>query len=322
MSVTAPDTPADRRPLEIWLPAVARLESAPSWRLAIERADRLPAAPMAYLDRLAAHFQGDDGELPIAALTRNYLHGDAGEGAWLCADPAWVQPDMNGARLLACGQMQLDDEEAEALAEPLRPLFAEAGIALELSSPDRWHLRLPDGLALPPFDPPELAMGEDLFLHLPQGAEGRTWRILFNDVQVTLHQHPVNAARRARGLPPVNSLWLWGGGRLPSSWRSDLRGVIGDDLVLLAMARRAGAAVRERHVEALAEAGPGWLLDLQDIAADQLESIWWPALQARLRRQALQLVCADGQRCLLKPWHRWRFWRRAVPTARRSGAAT
>src|SRR3546814_2249687 len=71
--------------------------------------------------------------LPIsaAAITRQFLAGDAGDDIWLSADPAWVQPDMNGVRLLACGQMQLDMDAAQALAEPLRPIFDEAGMQLE-----------------------------------------------------------------------------------------------------------------------------------------------------------------------------------------------
>ena len=32
---------------------------------------------------------------------------------------------------------------------------------------------------------------------------------------MVLHAHPVNQARAAAGLPVINSLWPWGGGRLP-----------------------------------------------------------------------------------------------------------
>jgi hypothetical protein len=33
-----------------------------------------------------------------------------------------------------------------------------------------------------------------------------------NEAQMILHDHPVNARRAARGLPPANSVWLWGFG--------------------------------------------------------------------------------------------------------------
>src|SRR6185312_8364748 len=78
---------------------------------------------------------------------------------WLPADPAWVRPDMNGVRLLACGQLQLSMDEAQAFAAMLRPVFDEAGMQLEISTPDRWHLRLPADMPLPDFDAPEQALG-------------------------------------------------------------------------------------------------------------------------------------------------------------------
>ncbi|MGB5850699.1 MAG: phosphoglycerate mutase, partial [Rhodanobacter sp.] len=231
-------------PLQLWLPALAHFEPAHPLRAWLARADRLPDGGRGYLGGLGDHFPGVDGGVPAAAITRQFLAGDAGDALWLSADPAWVEPDMNGVRLLACGRMQLDMETARALAEPLRPVFDEAGMSLEISAPDHWHLRLPADMPVPSFAAPEQALGEDLAQHLPQGAEGRRWRVLLNDIQVQLHQQPLNARRRARGMSPVNSLWLWGGGRLPEACRSALAGVVSDDLLLRALAARAGIAWR------------------------------------------------------------------------------
>jgi 2,3-bisphosphoglycerate-independent phosphoglycerate mutase len=38
---------------------------------------------------------------------------------------------------------------------------------------------------------------------------------LMNKSQRLLKNHPVNLAREAKGLPPANSIWLWGQGRSP-----------------------------------------------------------------------------------------------------------
>jgi len=225
--------------LQLWLPALAHFEPDHPLREWLARADRLVDGSGGYLDGLGDYFQGIDSDVPAAAITRQFLAGDAADATWLSADPAWVQPDMNGVRLLACGQLQVEMDEAQALAAPLRPVFDEAGMQLEISTPDRWHLKLPANTALPSFAAPEQALGEDLSQHLPQGAEGRRWRVLLNEIQVLLHQHPLNAERRARGLAPVNSLWLWGGGSLPGRLKSPLRGVISDDLLLRALAGRA-----------------------------------------------------------------------------------
>lgn len=296
--------------LELWLPRLAHWPAGGGLPAVLSRAERLDDGPADRLARLAGHFAGTGMPLPVAALTREFLAHDAGDAPWLAADPAWARPDINGIRLMACGHLQLDMAEAEALAAPLRDVFAEAGMQLLVSTPDNWHVRLPPGTVLPEFPTPEQAMGEDLSGHLPQGPEGRRWRVLLNDVQVLLHQHPANRARHARGLPPVNTLWLWGGGRLPEQVRTGLRGVVGDDPLLGALAGLAGIPARALGLEQVRAAGAGWLVDLQDVPAAELESRWWPALSPRLADTPLLFSDADGKRWLHRPWHRWRVWRR------------
>lgn len=303
MSDTSP------RPLECWLPNLQRFDALHPIRSLLLRADRLDEGANGYLGGLAHYFQCRGG-IPAAALTRDHLVGDATDAGWLSADPAWIQPELNGARLLACGQLQLSMDEAQSLAKPLKPVFGDAGMILEISSPDRWHLRLLSQAPLPDFAAPEQALGEDLFEHLPQGPDGRRWRALLNEVQVLLHQHPVNTERRARGLPPVNSLWLWGGGALPQRVTTNLTGVIGEDLLLLALARRAGISVQPRNGASVSSASAGWLVDLQDQSVDAIAETWWPLLQSQAKRQPLMLAFASGERWLYRPWHRLRFWRR------------
>ncbi|HZX70038.1 MAG TPA: phosphoglycerate mutase [Rhodanobacter sp.] len=299
--------------LHLWLPARQTFDPDHPLLERLRRADRLGDGATGYLEGLGEFFTGVDAQLPAAAITREFLVGDAADTCWLSADPAWVRADMTGARLLACGQLQLDMAEARALAEPLQPVFAEAGMQLLVSTPDRWHVQLPADLALPKFDPPEQAMGEDLSQHLPPGAEGRQWRILLNDIQVLLHQHPLNAQRRARGLAPVNSLWLWGGGRLPKPMRGSLDGAVSDDLLLRALAARADVVQLARTARTVSSAVPGWLVDLQDLPAAEIASTWWASLLPLFERHPLHVHFGSGERWLYRPWHRWRFWRGSGP---------
>lgn len=303
-------TDTSSRTAECWLPDLQRFEPSHPLRALLAKSNRLGHGAQGYLDGLAAYFPCDHG-MPAAALTRDYLAGDAAQApAWLSADPAWVQPDLSGARLLACGQLQLSMDEAQSLAEPLRPIFADAGMRLEVSSPDRWHVRLPSQDALPVFAAPEQALGEDLYEHLPHGPNERRWRALFNEAQVTLHQHPVNAARRVRGLPPVNAIWLWGGGALPAQATTTLAGVIGEDLLLRALARRAGIPIQQRSAASIGAAKARWLVDLQDQNVEDIAHAWLPSLQILAKREPLMLAFASGERWLHRPWHRLRFWRR------------
>jgi len=299
-----------RRVIDIWLPDLARFAPDHPLRALIRRAAPLDAGARGYMAGLAARFDAPS-PLPAGALTRELIDHDAGADAWLCADPAWVQPDLNGARLLACGQMQLSLDEALAFAESLQPLFEEAGMSLMVSSPDHWHVRLPAQTVTPDFAAPEQALGEDLYYHLPQGAEGRSWRILLNEVQVVLHQHPRNTQRRERGLPPVNHVWLWGGGVLPAAVLTSLTHVVGDDLLLAALAMQAQVPCSPRTEATVQVAVPGTLIDLQDLPVDDIAARWTSSLLALAKQQAIQLSFASGERWLHRPWHRLRFWRRS-----------
>ncbi|GAP67045.1 hypothetical protein MBSD_n2361 [Mizugakiibacter sediminis] len=303
----------------VLLPARAVCARIAALMQALARADRQPDAAPGYLAALAAHFRWPGKPLPVAALLREHAAGDAAGASWLCADPAYVQPDINGARMLACGTLDLGGDEAEALARELKPVFGDSGALLETTTPARWHLRLPAGAALPAFATPEDVLGADLFEHLPQGPEGRRWRQLFNEAQVILHQHPVNVARRARGALPANSLWFWGGGALPAWVKSVLTLVASDDGVARALAARAGIGSEPPHPDLLARPRDGAaLIDLERVAPDALARVWLPALLdalARGRVSELRFAFASGERFRLARWHRLRFWRRARASA-------
>ena len=301
--------------LHLLMPAQGR-DPKPSplvdWR---RYGDRLPSLMPGRAAQLETIVRWDGATLPVAALTREALVGDAGDTPWLCADPAHVLPDLAGARMLACGSLDLDAGEAAELAAPLRPLFGDQGLLLELTEPARWHLRLQRDAPVPDFDPPAVVLGANLLAHLPAGPDGRRWRALFNEAQVILHQHPRNALRRAAGLPPVNSLWFWGGGALPAWVKCACTQVVADDPVLQALTRRAGCdAMTRPEVDAFdVLEGDAVVLDLADLAPDVLAP-WLLRVDALLRRgrlTSLQVTGADGERVQVRRWHRWRFWRRA-----------
>ena len=300
--------------LHLLLPPLARFDATPLLKRWLVRGDRLPDASRGREAALRELFQLPGLSLPFAALMREQAAQDAGEHAWLCADPAYVRVEANGARLLVWGEeLQLTREEAESLAQPLRPLFGDAGAPLEIISSSRWALRLPQGAHLPAFVSPEAALGANLLEQLPQGDAGRRWRALFNEAQVILHSHPVNAARRERGAMPVNALWFWGAGASPMWVKSCLALAICDDVLVHALAQRAGVKISPLTPAAVDELqrGSQSLLDLAALDAAQIESTWLPHVERALRRgAALQLAFASGERFCVKGWHRWRVWRK------------
>ncbi|MDQ0010417.1 hypothetical protein J2T07_002607 [Luteibacter jiangsuensis] len=334
--------------LHVLLPGRDKVGGVPPFASWLARGTTLPAAVPGYLVALSEHFRWPHGPLPAAALIRQSVAGDAGGALWLSADPAWVQPELNGARLLACGNLGLSVEDSKSLVDALAETFEAEGMSLLVGDAQHWQLRLPSYVEVPSFPEPEDALGADLFEQLPKGEEGRRWRALINEAQVVLHNHPVNRTRVAQGLPPVNSVWLWGPGALPEWVECGLTRIYSDDLLAWALAHRANVDVQSRtmfapsaHVEAAragaahtgvapvgaasaakgargnpaiaAEAAPTYsLLDLQDIQPTDFERDWWPAIEAHLTAGTeIRLAFADGVRMVLRKSHRLRFWRKA-----------
>ncbi|MBS0226214.1 MAG: phosphoglycerate mutase [Proteobacteria bacterium] len=256
----------------------------------------------------------------LAALSRQQDRGDAAASAWLRVDPVHVRPDINGARLLGWGDgLQLSQGEADAFLAALRPLFGDAGFALDATSPDRWYLRMVPGTPLPEFRDPAEALGTDLGDDIDTTPQHRHWRVLESEVQVVLHNHPMNQQRARRGLPPVNAVWCWGGGVLPQS-------VVRVDGWTLAS--------RDPSVRILAQASGGsdelpqaWSMPDHDTAFDlhrvvkpeAIVSDWLSPAAEALRQGKLRLLVldfADGLRWRLERKHKWRILRRPVQILR------
>jgi len=280
------------------------------------RGDRLADAAADRDASLRGVFEFIGTRVPVAALTRSLDADDANAALWLRADPAWVVPDAVTLRLLACGDMQLSAEDGAALARALKPLFGDAGFPLEATTPSRWYLRCPTGAQLPVFSTPADALGDDIARHLPPGDAGKRWQHLLNEAQVILHNHPVNAARVARGLAPVNSLWIWGAGRLPDWVRTRFTDVRSDDDVVRALSARAKVdfATLEQALPDDFGADTRMLIDLaaaRDTA--DLGRRWLLPAQAALasrRLDAIEVHFAGGERFRYRHRHRWRLWRR------------
>lgn len=283
----------ERRRFPATPPALARL---------LGRGDRLAEAETGERAQLLRHFHLVPAGWPMAAITRAFDASDAGERTWLRADPAYVQVEAAGARLHATGDLGLTREEAEDFLAVLRPVFGDAGMALDAPTPERWYLALAEGAPMPDFVDPSAALGADLFSLLPSGPEGRRWRALFNEAQVLLHQHPRNAARIAARRSPVNALWFWGAGCLPHAVRSDARSACSNEIELQSLARLAGVQVTQEFV-------PGALVDLRQLRdAERLEKLLLDAL--REGHEAM-LDFADGAQWRLRARQRWRWWRGA-----------
>jgi len=67
-----------------------------------------------------------------------------------------------------------------------------------------------------PFMRPHDIIGKCIRDYLPRGEEGAVFYDFMRKSYDILNHHPINEARRARGLKPANSAWLWSPGKKPA----------------------------------------------------------------------------------------------------------
>ncbi|MDR2092192.1 MAG: hypothetical protein LBP58_02590 [Azoarcus sp.] len=174
-----------------------------------------PAAPPEHL--LTRLFGIDDDAPPLAALRR--LGEDKGDAAispsrpgthWLCADP--VNLALTRDYLLAGDFVdgEIEAAEANALCAALNQDIPGLG-QFSAVTPTRWYLRI-DRPPAARFALLHEIIGRPIQDFLPEGdeADARFWRHTLNEIQILLHNHPVNRAREAAGRRTINSLWFWG----------------------------------------------------------------------------------------------------------------
>lgn len=227
---------------------------------------------------------------PVAALCRQHESGDAGIAYWLRADPVYLQAEMRGARVMACADFALTADDSAAIVAALQPVFADHGFAFTAGHDGSFYIRCPANAELPDFLPIMDLLGCDLAGQLPSD---RIWTALLNECQITLHNHPMNVQRQCNGLLPVNGLWFWGGGGLPTSVDHNFSAVHASDPIIRAL--EAGA---------VPDRGRDMLYDLRHIRS-------WPEVESYFNpRRTAVFDFADGTCWYWQPSRRLHFWRR------------
>lgn len=263
---------------------------------------------------------------PLAPITLVADGGVTGDAYWLRADPVHLRVMRDRIVLADSSVLDLTRDEADALAKTIGAHFGTA-LNPQPLHPQRWYVRYAEAPQLAT-TPLSLAVGCDIDPLLPQGPDALRFRTEMNELQMLLHEHPVNLAREARGELPVNSLWLWGGGRLPVACATPAP-LYADNAEALALGGFCNARVHAlpAHPDTSAFAAEGiMLLDALTRAGQvgdaygwrealrELELDWFVPLRGALRRlgpQGLRLLDPiSGHALHLHAHDAWKFWRR------------
>ncbi|EIJ42255.1 hypothetical protein BegalDRAFT_1360 [Beggiatoa alba B18LD] len=266
-------------------------------------------------------------QLPIAPIT--YLHDFGaieGNQSYLRIDPVYLQADRDKLILFDVFQQHPPDRaDVDAILQSLNAFYQADGLHFCAATPERWYLRLPD---LPDLETTPLldVIGRDIQAFMPRGADKRRWCALMNEIQMLLHAHPSNQRRSEQRLPPLNSLWFWGLGHLPTPPTVRWQQVWSDDPLARGLAQLSNVPHQampnnaQTWLQQLSQAGE-YLLTVSPTQGTawetwlhQLDTIWFEPLYKALKTGQLQqiyLYPCDGRVFSItqrqaRQWWRWR----------------
>lgn len=281
---------------------------------------RLDSLHAAVLDSLKLREAAE--KFPSAAVMRSGAANERATGFWLRVQPLHFIAGLDRITMVVLrGAARMTAEERSAL----QPIFAEhlQSTGLELHEADEeWLLRSASPLQLQTVTP-EFAAANPLSEILPRGADAAAIRRLMTEMQMLLHEHPVNVRRQARGVPAINAVWVHGEGTLsdaPSaaSLAVSLPAGYGEDAFLRGMYRLNDQTVGTKPADAnalLAQMrGPTVaVIDAPDL--DSLETQWLAPLGRALLRGAISklTVVLDEWQVSAERTDLFKLWRRDRP---------
>jgi hypothetical protein len=255
--------------------------------------------------------------IAAAALRAERMAGDAGDAAaqarWVClATPVHYIADMTSVRLPLDGILSMPLAAAAALAADFNRVWQDSGCRMIAGGSANLYCIFDQTLDLATRDPEE-ALERYIEEYLPSGADAPRLRRLMSEMEMWLFGHDANRLRESSSLPPINGLWLWGGGT-PLAALPAIRGwIAGTDVFFNAFS----AAVTQ-NTGSGAMTGSGIIIASADPGGEgwgETEQRWLKPALAQLRSGTLsQLEISAGQRCFaLTARAARRFWRRRKP---------
>lgn len=132
---------------------------------------------------------------------------------WLRADPLKLHADLRQVYSGGNNYFIFTREELQVLADVLNQHFSMQGLAFFPISEREWYCRVDEKLQIQTFSPLSLT-GKPIYEYMPKGPDRLKIGRWLTEIQMLLHNHPINIARRRKNLISLDSLWFWGSGSM------------------------------------------------------------------------------------------------------------
>lgn len=264
--------------------------------------------------------QPDYPVAPIAANADGLMVGDA---YWLRADPVHLLLQRDSFSLSEPVPLKIERDHAESIIASLNQHFSRDGMTFCIGNSGAWYLRLKQ---MPEIQTtlPSVAMDRNIYQFMPQGAAASVWVSYLNEIQMLLHEHPVNIQRESRHQAAINSVWLSGGGFMPHplSAENSIDVFVASSPLYHGLAQWSGLAIQPveksllkqlQHIGAYSHTRlelPG-----QHLSDDISFGVLRDALSTkRITQLTLNLGCYEKTLvATIRPMDTYKFWRKSKP---------
>ena len=254
-------------------------------------------------------------EQGLAALRFWGQTGDRPTVWMAAADPICLEPGLTSLRLHALGGEQMPDGDLHEIFDYLQHRladgdcygFAHIGAHAYIRSSKPFATARESAWIIDKQAPDA---------YLPNGEQARGHHALRGEVEMALHEHSVNRRRESLGLPPVNSLWLWGGGFAPEQTTEPRPPLFADNALLKGYWLSSTGVVQDwpGSIAACLESAVAGFVAVPAAGRYDLDQVL-QELRVALRSARLgkiTLLIEDGHKLDLRRSDRWRLWRRST----------
>jgi hypothetical protein len=236
--------------------------------------------------------------------------------AWAAAaDPVYLEPRLDHLCIHAPLDVELPASDLAPLAGHLQNTLGEdARFRFECLG-RHIYLRSAAPIATASASP-ETVHGEKPNDFLPAGERADAHRLLVSEIEMALHEHPVNHERQRRGLQPINSLWIWGGGEAPELRPQECPTLFADDALIKGywLSREGRALPWPGDIQGCLDADTdSFVAVAPETVVDDVLDHWLGQLRSALQRgrlASLTLLSRDGIVARVRRSQAVRFWRR------------
>ncbi|MGI9249201.1 MAG: hypothetical protein ACR2QI_09320 [Woeseiaceae bacterium] len=259
---------------------------------------------------------------PANGLGALRMWGQTGDrpNVWIAAaDPIYLEPRLDHLCLHASRRIGVPPADLRALIDHLQATLGDEHRFGFTRLGSSGYLRADEPIStagVPAYVIDQQVPSE----YLPHGDGAASYRNLISEIEMALHDHAVNQRRIADGQQPVNSLWLWGGGRAPEREVRPQPPLFANDPLLLGYWESATSVTQlwPGDMDQCIDASEGNFVAVVPEFEEDLVFLQdcLQKLRAALRGKRvgrLTILFRDGLRADVERSHALRFWRRNSP---------